>query len=129
MLSMLIIRSFSQKLKAEADAEALREQIRRLEQEVAKWQNEAKRLEGKEEQARAALLDTTNRAQHLQKLLDNANEEIKELHGISDGWHIRPMTTFRKTGATREGVQGQAAAGIYAQPQLEIHRHYHGRRW
>lgn len=72
---------FSQKHKAEAETQALKEQVRKLEQEVEKWQNEVKRVEALEEQARVSAAQQMNRVHFLQKLLDEAKEENKELQG------------------------------------------------
>lgn len=52
-----------------------------MEQELEKLRNEVKVLEGKEERAREAHAQQVNRAHLLQKELEEAKAEIKELLG------------------------------------------------
>lgn len=73
------LRAYSQKHKADADLNASKEQVRKLEQETEKLKNENKVLEGKEERARDALTQQTNKAHLLQKELEEAKNEIEEL--------------------------------------------------
>ncbi|MCP9266228.1 Major antigen [Dirofilaria immitis] len=71
--------AINQKLKAESDAEMLKEQIRKLEMEIEKLRTENRTIAEQEERTRDALTKETNRAHLLQKELEEAKMEIEEL--------------------------------------------------
>lgn len=67
------------KHKTEADMQGLKEQIRKLEQEIEKLTKENKELSNKEVRANEAMAQQMNRAQALQKELQEAKDRIREL--------------------------------------------------
>lgn len=79
---MIIIfeKIYSQKLKAESDVEAYKEQIRKMEQDLEKLRTENRAIIEQEEKIRDALKQEQNRSHLLQKELEEAKAEIEELN-------------------------------------------------
>lgn len=74
--------TFRSKHNTEADMENLKEQIRKLEQDVEKWQNENKLLQTDQTKAKDALAQQVHRCHFLEKELKDAQSQLANLKSI-----------------------------------------------